>query len=224
MAPTIILVRHAQALHNLSVLGRAQCNSLKENLVPKITGPNAELDVGLIIVSPMRRTIETALLAFGELGIPMEAHAGWQENSTQPCDTGSPIPSLRQEFPQVNFDHVDPVYPDKTSPSGKKYFNTKQAIMARGQEVLRDLKQRKEKAIIVVSHSGFLRSGVTGRWFMNADYRVFDFVDEDGEKDESGLVKIKEREWTVKEGGLGWSFEEAVELGDGLPDEEPALN
>ncbi|KAK4642924.1 hypothetical protein QC761_401660 [Podospora bellae-mahoneyi] len=205
----------------LSVLGRSQCNSLKQNLVPKITGPNPELEVGLIIVSPMRRTIETALLAFGDLGIPFEAHAGWQENSTQPCDTGSPIPSLKSEFPQVNFDHVDPVYPDKTSPSGKKYFNTKQAIMARGQEVLRDLKQRKEKAIIVVSHSGFLRAGVTGRWYMNADYRVFDIADQD-----EGNVKIQEREWTAKEGGLGWSFEERVELGDGLVDEieEPVLD
>ncbi|KAK0666056.1 histidine phosphatase superfamily [Cercophora samala] len=203
----------------LSALGRSQCNSLRENLVPKITGPNPELEVGLIIVSPMRRTIETALLAFGDLGIPFEAHAGWQENSIQPCDTGSPIPALRKEFPQVNFDHVDPVYPDKTSPAGKKYFNSKQAILARGQEVLRDLKRRKEKAIIVVSHSGFLRAGVTGRWYMNADYRVFDFVDEK-EEGEGERVKIREREWTIKEGGLGWSFEEAVELGDGLPDDE----
>lgn len=40
-----------------------------------------DLDVGLIVVSPMRRTIETALLAFGDLiarGIPVVAHAGWQ--------------------------------------------------------------------------------------------------------------------------------------------------
>lgn len=49
---------------------------------------------------------------------------------------------------------------------------------------------------------------------MNVDYRVFDFVDED-----EGNVKIQEREWIVKEGGLGWSFEERVELGDGLVDE-----
>jgi hypothetical protein len=40
--------------------------------------------VGLIIVSPMKRTIETALLAFGELverGVPIVAHAGWQGTS-----------------------------------------------------------------------------------------------------------------------------------------------
>lgn len=56
--------------------------------MPRI--PN-DLDVGLIIVSPMKRTIETALLAFGDLierGIPIVAHAGWQGmySSLMPID------------------------------------------------------------------------------------------------------------------------------------------
>lgn len=40
-----------------------------------------ELDVGLIVVSPMVRTLETAMLAFEGLidkGVPIVAHAGWQ--------------------------------------------------------------------------------------------------------------------------------------------------
>jgi hypothetical protein len=44
-----------------------------------------ELDVGLIVVSPMVRTIQTALLTFGgliEKGIPIQAHAGWQGTSS----------------------------------------------------------------------------------------------------------------------------------------------
>ncbi|KAL2127869.1 hypothetical protein VTI74DRAFT_10031 [Chaetomium olivicolor] len=101
MSPTIILVRHAQALHNvdkdyslhdpeLSELGRQQCAELKANLVPRIP---KDLDVGLIIVSPMKRTIETALLAFGELierGIPIVAHAGWQETPSNPATRDLP--------------------------------------------------------------------------------------------------------------------------------------
>ncbi|KAK3998170.1 histidine phosphatase superfamily [Cladorrhinum sp. PSN332] len=220
MPPTIILVRHAQALHNvdrdytihdppLSELGRNQCLDLKANLTPKIP---SELDVELIIVSPMKRTIETALLAFPELierGIPIVAHAGWQENSSQLCDTGSPLASLPAQFPQVDFSQVDPAYPLKI---GNQYAYSRPAILARGQSVLKDLYERKEKAIIVVSHSGFLRAGVTGKWFFNADYRVFDF--------EGGPTKLKESDMTKGKGGLGWSFEDEVELGVGLPDVE----
>ncbi len=39
------------------------------------------LEVGLILVSPMRRTIETALRSLDfllERGVPIQAHAGWQ--------------------------------------------------------------------------------------------------------------------------------------------------
>ncbi|KAK4168243.1 histidine phosphatase superfamily [Cladorrhinum sp. PSN259] len=220
MPPTIILVRHAQALHNvdrdytihdplLSELGRNQCLELKANLVPKIP---SELDVELIIVSPMKRTIETALIAFSELierGVPIVAHAGWQENSSQPCDLGSPVSALSPQFPQVDFSEVDPVFPHKL---GNQYAPTRRAIIARGQSVLKDLYGRKEKAVIVVSHSGFLRAGVTGKWFHNADYRVFTFEEEGTKLKESGMTKGK--------GGLGWSFEEEVELGEGLSDAE----
>ncbi|KAK0615360.1 histidine phosphatase superfamily [Bombardia bombarda] len=226
MPPTIILVRHAQALHNvnqdysipdpeLSELGRNQCNDLKANLLGKIPG---EFDVGLIVVSAMRRTIETALLAFGPLieqGIPIQAHAGWQENSANLCDTGSPIPALVAEFPQVDFSHVDPVFPDKTSPAGAKYAYTKQAILARGQSSLADLYARPEKVIIVVSHSSFLRQSVTGWWFFNADYRVFDFEEK---KSEDEPFRLKQWDQTLN-GGLGWSWKEQVELGSGLPED-----
>jgi hypothetical protein len=60
--------------------------------MPRI--PN-DLDVGLIIVSPMKRTIETALLAFGDLidrGVPIVAHAGWQgKYSSYSCFPINPI-------------------------------------------------------------------------------------------------------------------------------------
>ncbi|KAK4235213.1 histidine phosphatase superfamily [Achaetomium macrosporum] len=229
MPPTLILVRHAQALHNvennlhdpeLTELGRKQCTELKENLMPRIS---RDLDVGLILVSPMKRTIETALLAFGELvqrGIPIVAHAGWQENSSQPCDTGNPLSSLSPLFPQVDFSRVDPIFPDKTSPAAALYHYTRRAVLARGQAVLRELRGRPEKAVIVVSHSSFLRTGVTGHYFMNADYRIFDFVEAaDGDGQDGVVVRLRQWEETSR-GGMGWSWEMAVPLGDGLPDEE----
>jgi hypothetical protein len=127
---------------------------------------------------------------------------------------------LKREFPQVDFSHVDPVFPDKLSPAGARYASTRRAILARGQSVLRELRERPEKAIIVVSHSGFLRAGVTGQWFMNADYRIFDFVETRGPADGSDVPVLKQRSETIK-GGMGWSWDTTVPLGDGLPDELP---
>jgi len=104
MSPTLILIRHAQALHNvenkstrpswplpadfstqdysipdpaLSELGIKQCQTLQENL------KNLPLanEVKLIVVSPMRRTLQTATLCLGwliERGVPVMPDAGWQ--------------------------------------------------------------------------------------------------------------------------------------------------
>lgn len=231
MPPTVILIRHAQALHNvdqdytipdpeLSKLGRSQCAELGKNLREKLP---QDLEVGLILCSAMRRTCETATLALGdwaaEKGIPILAHAGWQENSAKPCDTGSPIPAVAAEFPNIDFTHVDPVYPDKTSPAGERYKYVKANLLGRAQMVLEELYHRPEKAIIVVSHSGFMRQCVTGDWFFNADYRIYDFA----EGEESGAGKFRLKQWDMTKsghGGMGLSWDEVMEVGLGLPEEE----
>ncbi|KAJ0120172.1 phosphoglycerate mutase [Diaporthe amygdali] len=211
----------------LSELGRQQCQQLNQNLREKLL---KDLDVGLILCSPMRRTCETTMLALGdwaaEKGVPIQAHAGWQENSAKPCDTGSPIASVAAEFPKIDFSHVDPVWPDKTSPAGEKYSYVKKHLLARAQSNLEDLYNRPEKAIIVVSHSGFLRQAVTGDWYFNADYRIYDLVER-----KDGADKFEVKQWDLTKsghGGMGWSWDELVEIGVGLPehalpptDEEP---
>ncbi|KAJ4418335.1 hypothetical protein N0V82_005616 [Gnomoniopsis sp. IMI 355080] len=230
MSPTLILIRHAQALHNvaqdysiadppLSDLGRAQCAELSLALQEKLPKDLAS-NIGLIISSAMRRTCETTVLSLGfliEKGIPIEAHAGWQENSAKPCDTGSPIPVIAAEFPQIDFSKVDPVYPDKTSPAGAKYKYKKANLIARAQSDLEELYHRPEKVIVVVSHSGFMRQAVTGDHYFNADFRVYDIEERN---DPSGPFKLKQWDLTKGTGGMGRSFDEIVDIGIGLPDEE----
>jgi hypothetical protein len=126
---------------------------------------------------------------------------------------------LATQFTKVDFSTVDPVYPDKTSPAGAKYQYSKDAILARGQACLASLYDRKEKVIAVVSHSGFLREGVTGNYFANADYRVYDF-----EPRESPSEPYHVKQWdSMKNGGLGQSWDIMVELGEGLPDFPPMV-
>ena len=188
----------------------------------------------------MLRTLQTAtetLDWLSEKGVRFEANADWQgvfvgpggaasprrdahmrfntENSSSPCDTGRQIDEFVSKFPHVDFSAVDPVWPDKTSPDAKRYAYTRTDILQRGKLVLDALYARPERLIFVVSHSGFLRAGVTGRWYFNADYRIFKFKDE---VDDNGRQQLLQDETTEGAGGMGWSWTEPVELGTGLPD------
>ncbi|KAH7356141.1 histidine phosphatase superfamily [Pyrenochaeta sp. MPI-SDFR-AT-0127] len=210
MPPTLLLIRHAQALHNvssdwsihdppLSKIGEQQCRELQESLENSKIGN----EVDLIVVSAMRRTLQTATIGLDYLikkGTPVLPDAMWQENADKPCDTGSPITVMESEFPQYDFTQVDPRYPDKTTNlSNNPYAFTRKAILARGQTCLKDLYSRPEKVIAVVSHSGFLRTAVCNRMFFNADWRVFEF--DERETKAQGKFVLRESEETEKNGG-----------------------
>ncbi|KFA80127.1 hypothetical protein S40288_04621 [Stachybotrys chartarum IBT 40288] len=145
-------------------------------------------------------------------------HPAHSQNSDKPCDTGTPVPELEQLFPQVDFSHVDPVFPDKTSDAGALYKYNRKAILARAQSVLADLSSRPEKVIAVVSHSAFLRQGVTGYWYFNADYRIFDLTEAKQGEGQDPKYELKQWELT-KAGGMGLSWEDAVDVGTYLPEE-----
>ncbi|KIW71703.1 hypothetical protein PV04_03838 [Phialophora macrospora] len=224
MPPTLVLVRHAEALHNmtndptlrdpeLSSLGLQQCATLRDKLKEKFSKTG---EVELVVVSPMRRTLQTASIALDWLiseGVKVEIDADWQEVHNKPCDTGSPLPDLELEFPAFDFSVVDPVYPDKSSPEGRRYADTMSAVLARAQAALSKLYRRPEKMIFVVSHSGFMRMAVSGTYFANADYRIFDFSERRGKDDPYRLT-----EWESTRsngGGMGLSPKGQVELGSG---------
>ncbi|KAL1624932.1 hypothetical protein SLS54_003656 [Diplodia seriata] len=237
MPPTLILIRHAEALHNvdkdysipdpvLSQLGLQQCTELRDHLRQGKQRPQvSELAerAELIVVSPMRRTLQTALLGLdwlvNEKGVPLRPDAGWQENSDMPCDTGSPVSVLEKEFPSVDFNGVDPTYPEKVEPVGTNpYAFSRRAVVARGQSCLAWLHDRPEKVVIVVTHSGFLRCAISQRRYANADYRVFDFE----EGPENGEYRLKEWESTESTGGgMGKSERGIAEIAEwDFPKEE----
>lgn len=212
MPPTLILIRHAQALHNvagdwsfrdpkLSELGEEQSRELHESLKASKTGSEVEL----IVVSAMRRTLQTATIGLDWLikkGIEVMPDANWQENADKPCDTGSHIGVMEKEFPEYDFSIVDPNYPDKTTNlSQNPYAFTEKAILARGQTCLKALYSRPEKVVAVVSHSGFLRTAICNRMFFNADWRVFTFDEDAMAKSSESKIILKESEETENRGG-----------------------
>ncbi|KAK4160881.1 phosphoglycerate mutase-like protein [Cladorrhinum sp. PSN259] len=224
MPQTVLFIRHAQALHNtnsefkktldpeLTEEGKEQCIKLRDHLKEKLK----DTKVDLIIVSPMQRALQTAMIGLDwlieEQKVPVEANALWQEIYDKPCDTGRPIPVLSQQFPLVDFSKVDPVWPDKTSIRARLYRPTKTEVLARAEMAKEDLQRRPERFIIVVSHSGFMRKGLVGRCFANADYRIFSLTENEGFTEHGGMER----------GGMGRSEGEHVEIGSGLYDDELA--
>ncbi|KAL1891287.1 hypothetical protein Sste5346_007747 [Sporothrix stenoceras] len=227
MPPTVILIRHAQALHNL---GFEQCKELREVLKTTLPG---RLDPDLVIVSPMARTLQTALASLDwlqETGVPFVAHAGWQETTDNPCDWGVEISEVSPSFPTVDFSKVDPIFPEKKAPEAKLYHFNRQALVTRAQTVLAELYARPEKVVAVVSHSAFLSKAVSGSMYHNADFRIFDFeepVAADAAEAKSTahpdlpplVYRLRERDETLKgRGGMGWSPDQVRNIGDELAD------
>ena len=158
----------------LTPQGLVQCEDL-QNRLKKLALIN---DVGLIVTSPMRRALQTTQQGLDWLlqrGIPTHVSPDFTETSTAQSDVGSTIDVLSAEFPQFKFNDVYAEWPDKVG----KYAFTDSAIEARGLECRRWLKRRPEKAIIVVSHADFMFEGLCSTIFQNAQYRIFDFAEED---------------------------------------------
>ena len=88
-----------------------------------------------------------------ERGVPVILRPEWQENSDMPCDTGTEISAMEREWPQFDWSTVDPEYPAKTG----IYAFSKEGLTQRGIAARKWLRDRPEKVIAVVSHSGFVR-------------------------------------------------------------------
>ena len=97
---------------------------------------------------------------------------------------------MAKEWPQFDWGAVDPLYPKKEG----LYEFSKGGLTERGRVAKKWLMGREEKVIAVVSHSGFLRVGVSHSRYENADFRIFEFGGEEG-------VELVEWEVTEKKGG-----------------------
>jgi len=167
MPPRIHCVRHAQGFHNLNVanhsmhdplltqLGEEQCRTLSKNFP-------YNCDVDLVVASPLKRTIYTALYSFPDpiqkrhlkvIGLPE-----LQETSDLPCDTGSDVAEVEREF------NGKPVDLSELQGSRGATWNSKKgewapqtdAIQGRAAKARQWLLNRPEKDIVVVTHGGFL--------------------------------------------------------------------
>lgn len=95
----------------------------------------------------------------------------------------------------------DQIWPRKEGLYAYEY----EALIERGKVARRWLKERKEEVIAVVGHDGFMRVGLSGKKFGNADFRIFEF-----EEGGDGLVEWESTEknggglGTCPQGRFGW--------------------
>ncbi|KAL8723481.1 MAG: hypothetical protein Q9225_000214 [Loekoesia sp. 1 TL-2023] len=134
----------------LTELGEQQCHDLCSKFP-------YHANISLLVTSPLRRTIQTTLIAFeSELSRSIECIAlpEVQETSDLPCDTGSNLSTLKEDFKNkpVNFSLVPEDWDNKRD----KWAPNQDAIDARCREARKWLKARDEDAIIVVTHGGLL--------------------------------------------------------------------
>ncbi|KAL9603854.1 MAG: hypothetical protein Q9219_000963 [cf. Caloplaca sp. 3 TL-2023] len=196
MAPIVHLVRHAQAVHNLTIanhnmpdpplttFGEEQCRELCSKF------PHHS-SIKLVVTSPLRRTIQTALLAFEPdvlRGIECIALPEIQETSDLPCDTGSHLDTLKEDFKNRPIS-LDLVPEDWNSKQGK-WAGNQDAIQMRCREARNWLKARDEQVIVVVTHGGLLHyltedwtgsEKYVGTGWANTEFRSYRFVDGDDE-------------------------------------------
>jgi broad specificity phosphatase PhoE len=160
----IHFIRHAQAQHksspfqrsqadnsstydyfvrdpSLTPIGIAQARSIPEtySFLPSSSA--------LLVTSPLRRTIQTGLLAFNRNPLP---HPGFQENSAKPCDTGSPLSILRPEFPELDFHLVSEGWDSKRG----EWAPDEMSLAKRAAMMRKWLKDHHENEIIVITHGG----------------------------------------------------------------------
>eukprot|EP00285_Hemiselmis_virescens_P014227 CAMPEP_0173383944 /NCGR_PEP_ID=MMETSP1356-20130122/6514_1 /TAXON_ID=77927 ORGANISM="Hemiselmis virescens, Strain PCC157" /NCGR_SAMPLE_ID=MMETSP1356 /ASSEMBLY_ACC=CAM_ASM_000847 /LENGTH=237 /DNA_ID=CAMNT_0014339049 /DNA_START=320 /DNA_END=1033 /DNA_ORIENTATION=+ len=172
-AKLVHFVRHAEGLHNaahrdneekfwkelhnspqmwdacLTKEGETQCAGLEEMILSE------GIDVDLIVVSPLTRTLQTAELSFGQTHpkTPMIAHELCRERIAVYTSEGrSDTSVVAKRFPKVDFSLVTD---EKDMMFDKKEKDSE--VGARAQRFVEWLMTRPEKRIAVVSHSVFLQ-------------------------------------------------------------------
>ena len=150
---TIYFIRHGEGYHNLgkkgnyhlkyprlTVKGINQCKKVRDQL------NNINLDV--IFVSPLRRTLETSEFIFGRdnNSISLECI---REFISNPCDFREPIKDVISDFNNVNFNAINENY-DYNLKESDEMINDRMKVF------FENLKNCNYRRIAVVSHGEFL--------------------------------------------------------------------
>ncbi|CAM9268494.1 unnamed protein product [Discosporangium mesarthrocarpum] len=195
-AKTVHFIRHAEGTHNeaartegraayskiehmdarLTDKGKDQCRNLKA------VGHGIQKEAQLVVVSPLTRAIQTALLTLDQVDrVPwMALECARERAGGHYCDKRRALSVLKEEFPSINWQEVkdeEDVYWENLGGNRE----TDEAMKERAFELFRWIKERPETNIVVVTHSAFLScmlnkavscSPELSKWFENCEART----------------------------------------------------
>jgi broad specificity phosphatase PhoE len=182
-------VRHGEAEHNISddfdcpdpaltETGKQQAHKVSRDtesgLRYALYNKDKHNRPQLIITSPLRRTIQTTIAAFGDLrpSIPIICHPDIQETHAgeRPCDTGTPTTGLIEEFGGglIDFSSLQENWWDLDGIED----GTEWALSKRFDRFTSWLSKRPEDRIIIVAHKGVFKR-MHRRVFKNCEVRKY---------------------------------------------------
>ena len=176
-AKSIFFVRHGEGEHNLgghassgyliadavlTAAGQVQCRSICSAL----SSPPPQL----VVVSPLRRTMHTAMLAFGNTA-PFLLLPSIMETGLMPCDCPQPAAGAAM-LEEVGWPGLARQYAALGEGWDTKGPGWRASVLERFAALIELLGAREEERIAVVSHHDFLKANL-GISFEPAELRAF---------------------------------------------------
>ncbi|CAE7185611.1 hypothetical protein CFE70_006327 [Pyrenophora teres f. teres 0-1] len=184
MAPLIYIIRHGEAAHNVHrgyperdpPLTKTGSYTTKHIYLP------ARPD--LVLISPMTRTLQTAVNMFPFLAgqapfdIPVQVLPDLREANDAICNKGLSRAELKTKFPQFDFSECNTEWDYEE--------HTTESAIERAERVRKRLKELSMtyNKIAVITHRGFKAFLVKGKRFGLAEVRCYRFASEEESRDE----------------------------------------
>lgn len=172
----MILIRHGESEFN-AVFNRTRIDPgikdprLTANGREQVRRAAAEIrrdghPIKRLITSPYTRALETAAILAEALKLPVEVEPIVHEHACWVCDIGTPISALAEQWPALDFSHLEEVWWPENEPHESVHRRCNDFRVKASQ--LQDWRH-----VGVVSHWGFIRM-LTGREVRNAEVVAFD--------------------------------------------------
>ena len=166
MIKNLYLIRHGHSLHNelfhkigvkafripatidapLTNEGHLQSIELGQSWPKK-------REIELVLVSPLTRTLETAMNIFGDTDIPMISEEFLREYpiGEDTCNKRSSLTLLKNKYPRIDFNLIS----DQDTLWTSEYRETIDELEQRLDKMVKYLRNRKEINIAIVGHSSY---------------------------------------------------------------------
>lgn len=179
MSYNLICIRHGEATHNtlyneIGMKAFFDKNNYDTELTEKgynqaiELGKNWNINVDLVIVSPLKRTLQTAMNIFKNIDCPIIALDCLKEypQGLHTCNKRTCKLEIQQLFPSIDFSLLDS---EKDEMWCDIRLETIDELLERINKMYNFIENRSEKNIVLVGHNGFISMIKDGKFNYRED-------------------------------------------------------